>query len=62
MRVEKELWKALLKVATGRETIYPAMETFYASIDMDEIKSVLVPDRAFFSDSKLQAHTKKICY
>jgi hypothetical protein len=33
LQVELELWRALLKVATGRETIFTAMQAFYATVD-----------------------------
>ena len=51
LRVELELWRALLKVATGRETISTAMQAFYATVDQDEVLSVALEDRQFFSAS-----------
>jgi hypothetical protein len=57
LRVELELWRALLNVATGRDTIFPAMRTFYANLDRDELEGVEIEDRAFFSTSmSLYAH------
>ena|ERR1700694_1594948 len=49
IRVELELWKALLNVATGRDTIFPAMRTFYRNITEEEIEAVSIEDRQFFS-------------
>jgi hypothetical protein len=33
----------------GHDTIFPAMQTFYANVDADEVACVSVEDRAFFS-------------
>jgi hypothetical protein len=53
VRVELELWKVLLKVATGRDTIFAAMQTFYTNITQDELQDVATEDREFFSASML---------
>jgi hypothetical protein len=53
LRIELELWRALLKVAMGRDTILPAMQAFYANVDLDDVEGVTTEDRAFFSASML---------
>jgi hypothetical protein len=47
--IELELWRALLKVATGRDTIFPAMQTFFANISQGDILAMSPEDRSFFS-------------
>ena len=49
VRIELQLWRALFNVATGRDTIFTAMETFFAQLPMDELDDVAPADREFFS-------------
>lgn len=51
VRVEMELWKALLTVARGRDTMFAAMQNFYSTITSDELEAVEIVDRAFYSSS-----------
>ena len=51
LQIELELWKVLLKVATGRDTIFPAMQAFYVNISEEQIQSVTADERAFFAAS-----------
>jgi len=39
----------LLKVATGRDTIFPALQAFYESLSLDDMERVSIEDRGFFS-------------
>jgi hypothetical protein len=49
VRIELHLWRALFNVATGRDTIFTVMETFFAQIPMDELDGLAPADREFFS-------------
>ena len=39
-------------MAMGRDTIYAAMQAFYAKLDFNEVDSVPTEDRDFFSAGK----------
>jgi len=54
VRVELDLWRALIKAATGREPIYQAMQTFFANLPMTELSSLPAEERDFFSSTSFQ--------
>jgi hypothetical protein len=53
VRLERKLWKVLLAVATGENTLFPAMQSFMEGIDWSEFD--MLPDSVleFFADGEL---------
>ena len=53
MNIERDLWKSLLAIATGKVTVYKALEDFFKNISWDTIDMVSDADRAYFADGKV---------
>ena len=49
VRLELDLWKALLEVATGQDTLYHALGRFFERIPQNDLLSLTADERGFYS-------------
>lgn len=47
-RVELALWRVLLNVATGRDTMYNALAEFFNRLPQNELVGLTTEEREFF--------------
>ena len=52
VKIERFLWETLVEIATGKQPVYQAMNTFFSKVDWNEIDMVSEADRAHFADGR----------
>lgn len=61
-RIELDLWRVLLRVATGQDTVYSAMRNFFSSVPQNELMGLLKEDREFYATGVLDPESLPIHY
>lgn len=52
MDIERELWRSLLSIATGKDTAYKALVDFFRKVPWDDLAMISDADRAHFADGR----------
>jgi hypothetical protein len=50
--IERELWRSLLSIATGKDTAYKALEDFFRKVPWNDLDMIADADRDHFADGR----------